>query len=362
MIAYMDMNHIITKIQEAINLLPATLMQLKQEGRKIIITQCDILPYEVFRAFGYSVIKMPRRVANAFIMGDSSLENDAVAFCTIADMIIVPKQCTIVPNEILSNRIFLIDCINGFAEDAAVAIHSMLSMILRAVGTTQEFPDDEELKKAVCLYEEIRKIMRTVSSFHAHKLTLIQLQLICDAAFSLLPDESLPLLQQLIVALESMDVPVPDNGEEKIKALLYGDGTNWEMFDECKKHDLTIVEDDACNVRRQFDISCNISSTNLYYELLMAYTFKAWCPAMRSAPERFELIYKALPNYDIGLVILLQSVLAIRNNHIDYLYEQCLLQGTNAIVCTEEEAIVQIQRYITGLKQRKHIAITIDLL
>jgi len=94
----------------------------------------------------------------------------------------------------------------------------------------------------------------------------------------------------------------------------------------------------------------------------MAYTFKAWCPAMRSAPERFELIYKALPNYDIGLVILLQSVLTIRNNHINYLFEHCLLQGTNAIVCTEEEAIVQIQRYITGLKQRKYIAITIDLL
>lgn len=82
---------------------------------------------------------------------------------------------------------------------------------------------------------------------------------------------------------------------------------------------------------------------------------------MRTVHERCELIYKALPNYDIKLVIFIQSFLNSRNEHLQSLYEQCLLQGTDAVILQADAITRQLSHYSTALKARHHFDITVDL-
>ncbi len=355
----MDRSTVIETIQHELDNLFARIAELKQSGKKIIFTQCDIVPYEVFAAHGFVVSKLPRWVATALREPDSLMYKKAVEYCCLADVLIVPQYCTIIPNEVLQQlTVRAVPQYEGFAQDGVVSLHTILYSLLRSLGVEQEYPSDDNLKQAVILYEEIRKLMRALTAMYAGAFTQSQLQLLCDAAFSLVPEQSLKLLQQLYHAVESS---INSDNQQAQKTLIYSDFNNWDMCDALKEYDIVIVEDDCCNGRRQFDISCHTSSQNLYYELLYAYSFKSWCPAMRMVNERYELIYKALPNYDIKLVIFIQSFLYSRNKHLHSLYEQCLLQGTDAVILQSEAIIRQFSDYITALKARHHFDITVDL-
>lgn len=355
----MDKSTVIDTIQQALENLFAMFAELKDSGKTIIFTQCDIVPYEVFTAHGFVVSKLPRWVMTALQMPKSSLYTKAVAYCSLADVLIVPQHCTVIPQEVLQQLpVRSVPRYEGFAEDAVVSLHTILWSLLQDLGAEQEYPDDEKLQQAVLVYEEIRKIMRVLTTMYAGAFTQSQLQLLCDAAFSLLPQQSVQLLGQLLNTLESSTHGISEPGK---KALIYSDFDNWDIFDMCKEYDIIIAEDDSCNGRRQFDISCHTSSQNMYYELLYAYSFKSWCPGMRKVQERSELIYKALPNYDITLVMFTRSFLNSRNEHLQSLYEQCLLQGTDSVILQPDSFIHQFKNYITALKGRQHFDITVDL-
>lgn len=355
----MDKSTVIETIQQELDNLFARFSEIKQGGKKIIFTQCDSVPYEVFVAHGFIVSKLPRWVMTALCKPDSSMYKRAVEYCSLADVLIVPQYCTIIPREVLQQlTVHAIPHYEGFAQDAVVNLHTILYSVLQFLGVEQEYPDDDSLRQAVAVYEEIRKIMRALTTMYAAVFTQSQLQLLCDAAFSLVPQQSLQLLQQLYHAVESS---THSDNEQTQKALVYSDFSNWDIYDACNEFDIVIVEDDSCNGRRQFDISYHTSSQNLYYELLYAYSFKSWCPGMRTVHERCELIYKALPNYDIKLVIFIQSFLNSRNEHLQYLYEQCLLQGTDAVILQADAIIRQFTQYSTALKARHHFDITVDL-
>ncbi|MGB4268629.1 MAG: 2-hydroxyacyl-CoA dehydratase family protein [Spirochaetota bacterium] len=355
----MDRSTVIETIKHELNNLFARFAELKQSGKKIIFTQCDIVPYEVFAAHGFVVSKLPRWVMTALREPNSSRYKKAVEYCCLADVLIVPQYCTIIPDEVLQQlTVHAIPHYEGFAEDAVVNLHTILYSLVQSSGVEQEYPDDDNLQQAVVLYEEIRKIMRALTTMYADAFTQSQLQLLCDAAFSLVPQQSLQLLQQLYHAVESS---MNSGNEQAKKTLIYSDFNNWDMYDAFGEYNIVIVEDDSCNGRRQYDISCHTSSQNLYYELLYAYSFKSWCPGMRRVNERYELIYKALPNYDIKLVIFIQSFLNSRNEHLQSLYEQCLLQGTDAVILQAHDSITQFTNYSTALKARQHFDITVDL-
>ncbi|MEW6525470.1 MAG: 2-hydroxyacyl-CoA dehydratase family protein [Spirochaetota bacterium] len=355
----MDKSTVIETIQHELDNLFAHIVELKQSGKKIIFTQCDIVPYEVFAAHGFVVSKLPRWVMTALRDPQSLMYKKAEEYCCLANALIVPQYCNIIPHEVLQQlTVHAILQYEGFAEDAVINLHTILYSLLQSLGVEQEYPNDDSLQQAVLMYEEIRKIMRALTTMYAGAFTLSQLQLLCDAAFSLMPTRSLELLQQLYHAVESS---THSNNEQAPKTLVYSDFGNWDMCDAFGGYDIVIVEDDSCNGRRQFDISCHSSSQNLYYELLYAYSFKSWCPGMRTVHERCELIYKALPNYDIKLVIFIQSFLKSRNEHLQYLYEQCLLQGTDAVIIEADAIVKQFTQYITALKARHHFDITVDL-
>lgn len=347
------------ELQQALDGVFANFATLKRSGKKIIFTQCDSVPYEVCAAHGFVVSKLPRWVLNAFYMPDSKMYTQAVEYCSVADLLIVPEHCNNIPQELARTlNIYTVPMYEGFAEDAVVHLHTVLWSLLQRLGVTQEYPDNDAMQQAVAVYEEIRKIMRTMTTMYVGTFTQEELQLVCDAAFTLVPEQSVELLQQLYRAIESSEF---SGNESNAKTLIYNDYRDWSEFDEIRKWGVVIAEDDSCNGRRQFDISCHTSSQNMYYELLYAYSFKSWCPGLRRAGERIELIYKALPNYDIKQIILLKSHLHSRNTHIESIYEQCLLQGTDAVILSPDSAVSQFKEYVALLQQRQHYTLHIDL-
>lgn len=354
----MDKRDIIKAIEQGIHTLPVQVEAQKISGKKIILTQCDIVAYEVFVAAGFTALKMPRWVIQALIMCDSPLYRKAVEFCSMADLIIAPASCTLLTDEITNTmNVHQLHRVEGFAQDAAVNMHGALHEVMQTLGISEEFPPADELKQAVALYEEIRMIMRNITTFHAHALSNEELHIVCDAAFALIPQQSLALLRQLKTSLDSAG---GEADAAKTKALAYMDFAGWDMLDDAAgQGGIVIAEDDGCNGRRQFDISCPAQSRDVYYELLYAYSFKSWCPGMRRASERFELIYKPLSHYNIGLVILSKSFLESRNAHITCVYEHCLLQGTDAVVI-ENLNTREVYNHLKALKNRHHHEITID--
>ncbi len=353
----MDKAAILEKMQHTLENLSDQFARLKHSGKKIIFTQCDSVLYEVCAAHGLVVSKLPRWVMTSLRTPDSLLYANALEYCRLADLLVVPQHCTIIPHDVLQQLpVHTIPHYEGFAEDGVVSLHTIVYSLLQCTGVTQEYPDEEKLQQAVVVYEEIRKIMRSLTTMYAGAFTQGQLQLLCDAAFTLLPQQSVELLQQLYHTVESTHCSV----DEKVsKMLIYSDFSDWDIYDNLQEYDAVIAQDDSCNGRRQFDISCHTSSQNMYYELLYAYSFKSWCPGMRKASERCELVYKALPNYDITRVVCIQSFLQSRNDHLHAIYEQCVLQGTDAVIVHPESIIPQFKEYITALKTREHFDIEI---
>ncbi|MCX8124634.1 MAG: 2-hydroxyacyl-CoA dehydratase family protein [Spirochaetes bacterium] len=355
----MSKSKILIEIHKALDELFARFSALKNTGKKIIFTQCDSIPYEVFAAHGCVVSKLPRWVLNALCGHNSEMYTQAIEYLSLADMLIVPKECNNIPQEVLHTlNIITVSHYEGFAQDAVVNLHSILWSLLQSLGVTHEYPDNEKLTQAVATYEEIRKIMRALTTMYNSAFTQKELQLLCDAAFTLEPEQSIQLLQKLYHAIELYQCT---GDESKIKMLIYNDYRDWEILDEIRHCGITIAEDDSCNGRRQFDISCHTSSQNMYYELLYAYSFKSWCPGLRNVSERIELIYKSLPNYDITLVALFQSHLTSRNVHIQNIYEQCLLAGIDAVILNPDGAVSQLHEYMKALQQRQHYTITINM-
>ncbi len=356
----MNKSTVMKELKQALDGVFDQFATLKHSGKKIIFTQCDSVPYELFAAHGFVVSKLPRWVLNAFYIPDSEIVAQAIKYCSLADLLIVPEKCNNIPKELTHTlNIHTIPLYEGFAEDAVVDLHTVVCSILQRLGVAQEYPNNGALQQAVVIYEDIRKIMRTLTTMYAGAFTNEELQLLCDAAFTLVPEQSVELLHQLYSAIESSGF----SGDElKNKILFYSDYRDGRLFDEIYNLGGVIAEDDSCNGRRQFDISCHTSSQNMYYEILYAYSFKSWCPGLRKVSDRIELIYKALPNYDITLVVLMQSHLNSRNLHIQNIYEQCLLQGTDAIILTPDSAVSQFKVYVALLGQRQHYSLRINLL
>jgi hypothetical protein len=222
-----------TVIQELQQTLDGVFFQfatLKKSGKKIIFTQCDCVPYEVCAAQGFVVSKLPRWVLNAFCMPHSKMYTKAKEYCNVADLLIVPEHCNNIPQELARTlNIYTIPLYEGFAEDAVVHLHTVLWSLLQRLGVTQEYPDNDALQQAVSVYEEIRKIMRTLTTMYAGAFTQQELLLVCDAAFTLVSEQSVELLQQLYRAIESSDF---SGNELKNKTLIYNDYRDWGVFDD----------------------------------------------------------------------------------------------------------------------------------
>ena len=135
--------------------------------------------------------------------------------------------------------------------------------------------------------------------------------------------------------------------EYKAKALIYGARKIPPyIIDFIENNGIDIEEDDTCRGRRLFDISLNAESEYLFYELLDAYSYRPMSPCIRTAGERYELLYKLLRNYGINLLIFYKDDLCgITSEAVNYLRIRCMRDGIDPLVIDRKNYKETVENY-----------------
>jgi benzoyl-CoA reductase/2-hydroxyglutaryl-CoA dehydratase subunit BcrC/BadD/HgdB len=266
-------------------------------------------------------------------------------------IIISDKECFCNKN-IKSLRHFIFKTPEGFGEDAAVALHNEISLMLQTLFSIElKSINIESLQRETAVYEKLRRLVRNISTLHYENGILLnndELSLIFEASLILPPEIA---IQYISPVLEEIKIPDIKHEDKRIKSLLYGKkNIPHHIADNIEKMGILIIEDDLCNGRRIFDMSLNAESEYIFYEILDAYSYRALFPCLRPVNERYELIYKLLKNYQIDSVIFYKDQNCHDlNRDIDYLRIKMMRDGIDPLVIDKNNYEIIISGYVTSL-------------
>ncbi len=338
----MSKNHIISiisSLKKDLANIPELLSEMKHEMKMMTACMpCDFLPFEILRACGIHPFIMPPGF-------DHHPE-----FHTILDAIITPKSCCFA----LSNRnniipAIIIDAIPAtYGDNSLHEWKTLLGNILSTLkGKDFEIPV-AELRSSAGKYATLRRLVRGITLLRREKpdaLSNADLEVIFSSALAFPPGMIAPKLSSLLDALNDYSsrfegTPIP--------ALIYGRCRNRGVSpDDLEKEGFLIVEDDICGGRRSFDLSYNTGADYLYDEIINAFSFRPFCPCLRSATSRFELLYMLAGSYGIETVIFIDdNSCPTRASHIDFMRRRLMRFGIDHLVLHPENPIDEARRYV----------------
>lgn len=298
---------------------------------------CDFLPFEVLRASGIHPFVIPCTSAHM------------AAFQSHADVIIAPVRCC--APQIHNNAIqkISVDAIpDEYGDTALNGWKTLLGTILKKIhGKSTELPESL-LRAAATEYSSLRRLVRGIALLRRERpgvLSNADLRIIFSSSLSLLPEMIIPKLSLLLDALNGF----PSHAREgSIPALVYGRCfSNESLLDDLEKEGFIIVEDDTCGGRRSFDLSYNTESAYLYDEIINAFSFRPFCPCLRSAASRFELLYRLAASYGIGTVIFIDDGdCPARTSHISSMRPRLMRLGIDPLLLSPENAVLEARRYV----------------
>jgi len=321
--------------------------------RKAAVYACDVFPVEVLASFGLLVLRDPLSPC-AQGCGVQAAHH---RICEPPwDFYISPRQCGCArPISVGRGGAFIaFDVPSGWGEEAAEVMHGSLDAMLRGMG----FGGIEEmqlpwLQSAAGEYDRLRRLVRGICSVRNEKppaLSNDALFVVFKAAASLPPPLVADHLAELLEALNAA-TSVTDEGPRARGMACGGVLSGGGVIDAMESAGCLIAEDDFCNGRRQFDISLNIQSNYLYYELLDAATYRPLCPSARGAEERFELLYKMLGGYGIEFVAFIEDTMCAPGREaLEYLRVRLMRSGVDPVRLRSAEAREAMERYLASIR------------
>ncbi|HSV97862.1 MAG TPA: 2-hydroxyacyl-CoA dehydratase family protein [Spirochaetota bacterium] len=319
---------------------------------RLVGTVCDALPREILAAFGVEALRVPILVTE----GGSTVspEDRIAAALQICDCVIVPEGCAAYRPalELNTGRIIQFSHPHGYGEDAAIALHHSLDSLLQRLGFKNiDQMDPERLAIAVAKYDAVRRLARGIASVrHTRRDALLpsNLMMVFEAAGALPPAVVTEALAGMLDALNAC--PASDVAPVGRTVLVRGGLIRGaDVLDDIERAGCVVSEDDSCNGRRQFDVSHNPASRNLYYEMLDALSYRPLCPSLRPPRERFDLFYRDLKNYGIGMVVFLRDTMdEIMLEEIESLRIRLMRTGVDPIVVDSEGAGRVLSAYLAA--------------
>ena len=316
----------------------------EKHNKKIIASPYYFIPPEINAAFNIVTLKIPEFMLNQSPIFDEIVISDKECFCNNGRGGILP------PVNFTQHYIFKMP--EGFGEDAAVALHNELSLMLNTLFKIDiKSIDIEVLQRETAVYERLRRLIRTVSALRSENMTILsnyEMSLIFEAALILPPEIAIQYIEPVLE-----EIKPSDNKHEDIKkrALLYGKKyIPYDIADNIERMGILIAEDDLCTGRRIFDISLNAESEYIFYEILDAYSYRPLLPCLRPVNERYELVYKLLKNYGIDCVIFYKDEdCNDLNRDIDYLRIKLMRDGIDPLVIDKDnyESVISDYQIIT---------------
>ena len=93
-------------------------------------------------------------------------------------------------------------------------------------------------------------------------------------------------------------------------------------------------------------MSINPSSAHAYDEIMECMTYRPLPPPIRSAEERYELLYRMIKNYGIGTVIFIRDwCTPARAGAIDSLRRRLMRSGVDPLVVESGNAMSVVRGY-----------------
>jgi benzoyl-CoA reductase/2-hydroxyglutaryl-CoA dehydratase subunit BcrC/BadD/HgdB len=320
--------------------------------KKIIVSPYFFIPPEINAAFNIVTLKIPE-----FMLNQSSIINREPPPCgrgtnlefmpnrhtgvgcksdnLIVDMIVISDGECFCNENIKSMRHYIFKTPEGFGEDAAVALHNEISLMLNTLfGIDIKSINIEALQRETAVYENLRRLIRNIVSLHYEAGTILsneELSLIFETALVLPPEIAIQYINPVLEEIKMFD---NKHDAAAIKSLLYGKKyMPHNIADAIERMGILIIEDDLCTGRRSVDLSLNSESEYIFYEMLDAYSYRALFPCLRPVSERYELIYKLLKNYNIDCVIFYKDEDCFDlSGDIDYLKIKLMRDGIDQIV------------------------------
>ena len=305
--------------------------------KKIIASPYCFVPAEINAAFDIVPVKIPEFMLNQGLIPDK--------LNSMFDMIVISDKECFCNKNIKHIQHYIFRTPEGFGEDAAVALHNELSLMLNDLFSIDiKSINIENLQKETAVYEKLRRLIRNISALHSEKGN-DELSLIFETSLILPPEIAIQYISPVLEEIKKSD---SKNEDIKTRALLYGNKSiPPDIAYIIEKMGVLIVEDDLCTGRRIFDISINPDSEYIFYELLDAYSYRALFPCLRPVNERYELIYKLLRNYQIDSVIFYRDEnCPDLNRDIDYLRIKLMRDGIDPIVIDKKNYESIISGYV----------------
>ena len=299
----------------------------EKHGKKIIASPYFFIPPEINAAFDIVTLKIPEFMLNQSSIFDMVILSDKECFCNNGRGGNLPP--------VKSNRHYIFKTPEGFGEDAAVALHNELSLMLSTLFAIEiKSINIEVLQRETAVYEKLRRLIRNISALRPENMTILsneELSLIFEAALILPPEIAIQYINPVLDEIKKSDNKHEDI---KIRALVYGKkNIPHSLADNIERMGILVMEDDLCTGRRIFDISLNAESEYIFYELLDAYSYRPLFPCLRPVNERYELVYKLLRNYKIDCVIFYKDEDCHDiNRDIDYLRIKLMRDGIDPII------------------------------
>ncbi|TAL39194.1 MAG: 2-hydroxyacyl-CoA dehydratase [Spirochaetes bacterium] len=302
----------------------------------------DVMPSEILRASGILPLKVPSAVF-------SGLPVDGKAPVDLYEWLIVPEYMKeFVQSSFQTKNIIALPAIHGYGEQAAEAIHARINMALSAMGAGEALGVSlDSLRRSVGEFNEIRRAVRGISLLRLERnseLGNAALQEIFESALTVPSERIRPELLKILDILNGIP-PV----ETSLPRVMIAGGYCgcWSLIDEIERDSCLVTEDDLADGRRQFDITLDESSDYLHFELLNAYSYKAFPFGVRAARERFELVYSQLKNYGIEAVVFLaDSLCGPRGEELEYLRARLMRAGIDPIIARSADAAAVTAEYL----------------
>ena len=324
----------------------------EREGKRVVGLACDMLPVEVLSAFDIVPVQMPAVFMHDHTICREAASRYAESFKLYDYLIFSKKCCHRIPAEnSLGVPCLYFDNPSGYGEEASIALHHSLDELLREIGINLSDLDAVRLAEVTEKYNALRRLVRGICSMRKSKPGLISqddLFVVFEAAQCLPPDVIIAQLASLLERMNSENSVKSDGIASLLYGGIIGDG---KLLDEIEDAGCLIAEDDLCNGRRQFDLSYNVNSPHLYYEILDSFSYRPLCSSVRPVEERFELLYRLLKNYGIETVIFLSdSDCPCRTEQIGYLRVKLMRQGIDPLVINAADAVALVADYVKTVR------------
>lgn len=328
----------IASIKQDLGNIHELLSEIKHEtGMLMAGLPCDFLPFEILRACGIHPFVIPPGFGHY------------LEFQAMADVIIASARCcALAAGNHAIQKITVAEIPADYGDSSLSSWKTLIGDVLAEIkGKAVEIPH-AALRASAEQYSSIRRLVRGINLLRREKndaLSNEELSIIFSAALALPPEMMVPKLSMILDALNECTSKSRGTG---IPTLVYGQcRTDGKLFDNLEQVGFLIAEDDTCGGRRSFDLSYNTSAEYLFDEIINAFSFRPFCPCLRGAASRFELLYMLAGSYGIETVIFIDDeTCPARTSHIEFMRPRLMRLGIDPLLLHPENPLEEARRYV----------------